>query len=68
VARDLLREAADALPEAAPHAFAVKGGRCQQHEAIGVLPHGERREPGFEDDRSGVGSESAQNTVPEIGG
>jgi hypothetical protein len=68
MARDLLSEAPDALPEAIPHAFAVKSGRSHQHEAIGFLPHGERLEPCFEDDRSGLGSESAQNAVPEIGG
>ena len=63
-----LGQAADALLEAAPHAFAVKSGRRHQYEAIGFLPHGERLEPGFEDDGRSVGSESAQNAVPEFGG
>ena len=67
-AADLARQAADLRGEMAADAVAVERVRCQEHEAIRLLPHAERSNPGLEADGGCFAAEPAQNAVPDLGG
>ena len=61
----LFHAARDPGQEAFAHPLAMKGRRADQAEAAGVLLDGQRSQPGIQAESGGVGSESAQNAVPE---